>query len=72
MPLSEMLWLVLECALIGFGMALGDWAVKFLVVRFLNHGTLHDVDEEEEPTAKQSRRRPRPKRWSGPTTPVGF
>jgi len=60
----ELLLLCIECVVIGFGMALGDWVLKLIAVKFLNSGQLHDVDAEpsegeaeEDPPAKKAAKR---------------
>lgn len=68
MDVLELLLLCLECAVIGFGMAAGDWLLKIVAVKFLNSSQiqLHDVEpdgdgEDEEPPAKKAARRSKPK-----------
>lgn len=62
MDIVDMIILVVECTVIGFGMALGDWVCKIMMVRWLNRGEgqIHDVEddeEDEEETKKKKRRR---------------
>lgn len=79
MDMIDAFMLMLECAVIGFGMALGDWLLKLIAVRFLNsqHHALHDVedDEEEEAPAKKASKakQPRERRAiSGATSTATF
>jgi len=66
----ELAYLVLECAVIGFGMALGDWVCKIMMVRYLNRGEgdLHDVEEDDEEETKKKKRR----RAASPSTSTTF
>ena len=62
MDLLDLLILLVECVVVGFGMAVGDWLVKVIAVRILNskQAALHDVeDAEEEEDDKRKKRRTR-------------
>lgn len=64
MDVLDLVILLIECVVVGFGMAVGDWLVKVIAVKLLNSGqaSLHDVeDEEEEETKVKRRRRAAPK-----------
>jgi hypothetical protein len=60
MDLIDLFVLLVECVVVGMGMAIGDWLVKLVAVRLLNseQHALHDVeDDDEEETSKKKRRR---------------
>lgn len=65
MDVIELVVILVECIVIGAGMAIGDWVVKIIAVRLINdaqQASLHDVeDEEEEETKVKRRRRAAPK-----------
>ena len=52
--------LLLECAVIGTGMALGDWLVKLAMLRWLNVEVIPTDEPEEEEETKRKRRRAKP------------
>jgi len=58
MDVLDLLILLIECIVIGFGMAVGDWIVKVIAVRLLNseQASLHDVEDDEEEEVKRKRR----------------
>lgn len=63
MDLLDLLILLIECVVVGFGMAVGDWLCKVIAVKVLNSGqaSLHDVEDEpdeDEERKKKARRRP--------------
>ncbi len=62
MDVLDLMILLVECVVVGFGMAVGDWLVKVIAVRLLNseQAALHDVeDAEEEEDDKRKKRRTR-------------
>ena len=72
MDVLELIILLVECVVVGFGMAVGDWIVKVIAVRILNseQASLHDVDdseneEEEDDKRKKRRTRKPPSKPSG-------
>jgi len=72
MDVLELIILLVECIVVGFGMAIGDWLVKVIAVRLLNseQASLHDVDdpeteEEEDDKRKKRRTRKPPSKPSG-------
>jgi hypothetical protein len=72
MDMLELFVLLVECVVVGFGMAVGDWIVKVIAVRLLNseQASLHDVDdpetdEEEDDKRKKRRTRKPPGKPSG-------
>jgi|SanBayMetagenome_1026888.scaffolds.fasta_scaffold34677_2 hypothetical protein len=72
MDVLELIILLVECVVVGFGMAIGDWMVKVIAVRLLNseQASLHDVDdpeteEEEDDKRKKRRTRKPPSKPSG-------
>lgn len=64
MDVLDLVILLIECIVVGAGMAIGDWVIKVIAVRILNDSqaaTLHDVEEEpdeDEERKKRTRRRP--------------
>lgn len=61
----ELALLLLECAVVGAGMAIGDWAVKLAMVRWLNADVIPtDEEEEEEETKRKRRRRAKPESYT--------
>ncbi len=62
MDMLDLLVLLVECVVVGFGMAVGDWLVKVIAVRLLNseQAALHDVEDAEgEEDDKRKKRRAR-------------
>jgi hypothetical protein len=61
MDMLDLLVLLVECVVVGAGMAVGDWLVKVIAVRLLNseQAALHDVEDEEEEEDKRKKRRTR-------------
>ena len=59
MDVLDLVILLVECVVIGFGMAVGDWLVKVIAVRILNseQASLHDVEDEEDDDDKRKKRR---------------
>lgn len=63
MDVLDLLILLIECVVVGFGMAVGDWICKVIAVKLLNsqQASLHDVEDEpdeDEERKKKARRRP--------------
>jgi hypothetical protein len=63
MDVLDLVILLIECVVVGFGMAVGDWLCKVIAVKLLNSGqaSLHDVEDEpdeDEERKKKARRRP--------------
>ena len=61
MDFLELWILLLECVVVGFGMAVGDWLVKVIAVKLLNsqQASLHDVEDDDEEEEKKKRTRQR-------------
>jgi hypothetical protein len=64
MDVIDLLVLLVECVVVGAGMAIGDWIIKVIAVKILNNSeqaTLHDVEEEpDEDEARRKRARKKP------------
>lgn len=64
MDVLDLVILLIECIVVGAGMAIGDWVIKVIAVRLLNDSqtaTLHDVEDEpdeDEERKKRTRRKP--------------
>ena len=60
MDVIELFVILVECIVIGAGMAIGDWVVKVIAVRLLNdsqQASLHDVEDEPEEEDDDKRRK---------------
>lgn len=65
MDVLELIILLVECIVIGAGMAIGDWIIKVIAVRILNdseQASLHDVEDEPEEEEDKRRKRARTRR----------
>lgn len=60
MDVIELVVILVECIVIGAGMAIGDWVVKIIAVRLINdaqQASLHDVEDEPEEEDDDKRRK---------------